>query len=149
MPTGGKASARKVNAEQNRAKALALRIRGATYAQIGEQLKVTTTSAHKYVRDGMAELNKVKLENAEEYRELELAKLDMFEAKLNSGELDLAAVGMLLRISERRCRLLGIDAPAKVEATGKDGAPLGYGVLRVPVISAEDWAKAVGAEAGG
>ena len=136
-----KRSARTVNAEQSRAKALALRIRGATYAQIGEQLKVTTTAAHRYVRDGLAELNKVKLENAEEYRELELAKLDRFEAKLNSGDLDLAAVGMLLKISERRCRLLGIDAPAKVEATGKDGAPLGYGVLRVQAISPQDWDK--------
>jgi len=30
------------------------------------------------------------------------------------------------RCIERRCRLLGLDAPAKSELTGKDGAPLLY-----------------------
>ena len=29
-----------------------------------------------------------------------------------------------MKCIERRCRMLGIDAPAKVEHTGKDGQPI-------------------------
>ena len=36
----------------------------------------------------------------------------------------LQAVGALVRIAERRARLLGLDAPRKTELTGADGEPL-------------------------
>ena len=36
----------------------------------------------------------------------------------------LNAVATLLRIAERRARLLGLDAPTKVQPTGEDGGPV-------------------------
>ena len=168
--TGGqmgrsKASGEKVKAERNRAEALKLRMRGETYEAIGKALGkalgVGTTSAHRYIRDGLAELRNLKLETADEYLEMELARLGALEWVLSplvfgpdpTADPDpdaatdfkpsIAATDTLLRIIDRRCKLLGLYAPAKLEATASIGmAPQQYGVLRVPMMAPADWEKA-------
>ncbi len=116
-----------------------------TYAQIGEKLGISTSTAFERVQRGM---QAVPTEGVIEARRMELAKLDRIERHLLSvmgrehfrvdhgrvimelqpdpetGEISRrpmiddgpgvqAAMG-LLRVQERRARLLGLDAPAQI-----------------------------------
>ncbi|WP_280244948.1 MULTISPECIES: helix-turn-helix domain-containing protein [Nocardia] len=105
------------------ARALKLRKSGATYRQIGEQLGVSISTAHEYVRDALAEVTK---EPAETVLALELERLDGMllgiAKQANSG--DLKAIDRALRIMVRRDRLTGLDALAilRIQGEGREMA---------------------------
>lgn len=105
-----------------------------TYPQIANELGVSVTTAHESVMRGMAA---VPTEGQIEAKRLELLKLDRIERHLfgvmgrehirvNHGRVILdegrrvlddgpgiQAATALLRVQERRARLLGLDEPAK------------------------------------
>ena len=118
-------------------KAAELRSRSVTYQQIGDFLGMTRQAAHQAVQRAIRDIPK---DGAEETLRLELEKLDFLERKLfiimekehlrvsNSGKvvtvdgeliLDdgpvMQAIQGLLKVSERRAKLLGINAPEKHE----------------------------------
>jgi hypothetical protein len=123
-------------AEQKRADQRACELRSASlsYAQIGELLGVSRSTACDMVRRGIAD---VPTERAEQTRALELEKLDRLERRalevldtdhvrvehgriiLHDGKplVDyrptLHAIATLVRVAERRAKLLGLDAPAR------------------------------------
>jgi hypothetical protein len=110
-----------------------------TYQAIGDALGVTKQSAHEMVKRALTTTLK---EPAEMVRQLELDKLDAMEAAAlaimerqhwahSNGRLvymgdqpleddgpALAAVNTLLRVQERRSKLLGLDSPTKLAVTG-------------------------------
>lgn len=100
-----------VIARERQRKALELRKAGCTYEQIARQIGYRAISAaEKAVKVALARLTR---EPAEELRNLELQRLDSLfltfwqQAKGgNQGALD-----RILRIMERRAKLLGLDAP--------------------------------------
>lgn len=136
------------------AEAARLRTQGFTYQQIGDQLGMTKTTAHKAC---MRALSDIVREPAEDLLKVELERLDAQLVRLNSLEAAarkvlqarhitvnnghiiyhpgteqpmeddgpvLAAIDRLVKIeaarnqnSERRAKLLGLDAALKVEAT--------------------------------
>jgi hypothetical protein len=121
------------------ARCLDLRRSGATYRQIAGQLGISAANAHKRVTRS---LDRTRREPADGLRDLELVRLDALQAAatavlaathhvIQAGKVVvdgqeqpyvdhgpvLAAVNTLLRVAERRARLLGLDAPAKVDAT--------------------------------
>ncbi|WP_062434957.1 helix-turn-helix domain-containing protein [Herbidospora daliensis] len=125
------------------AQAAALRARSLTYQQIGDQLGISRQSAYEAVKRALAD---TLAEPAEAVRTLELERLDgMWQAvqgvlerkhltvsngkvvqlpdedgKLVPIEDDapiLQAVDRLLKIQERRAKLLGLDTPVKQELT--------------------------------
>ncbi|RKN61873.1 hypothetical protein D7231_31875 [Streptomyces klenkii] len=118
------------------AEAAALRARGLSYRQIADELGVARTTAHEMVERA---LQAIVQEPAEQVRQLELDRLDhMYRSalgvlerrhvtvsqgrivKADDGEpLEddgpvLQAIDRMLRIQERRARLLGLDAPSRV-----------------------------------
>lgn len=127
------------------ADALRLRSKGLTYRQIGSQMGVEgSTARDRCIRA----LNAITQDAADEYRKLELERLDALEQRANEvltalhvfvsqgGKIvydgaeklidhgpTLQAIGSLLRIQERRSKLLGLDAPVKqsVEVVNYDG----------------------------
>jgi preprotein translocase subunit SecD len=113
---------RRVAAHDRQLRALELRKAGATYQVIAEQLGYAQAKgAYKAVASAL----KLTLrEPAEELRELEVARLDamllVLWRRVQAG--DEKAVDRVLRIMERRARLLGLDAPTntKVELTLED-----------------------------
>ena len=115
---------RRVAAHTRQLQALELRKAGATYQAIAEQLGYAhAKGAYKAVTSAL----KLTLrEPADELRELEVARLDAMLLPLwrrvQSG--DEKAVDRVLRIMERRARLLGLDAPTRGELSGPDGKPL-------------------------
>lgn len=91
-----------------------LRSQSMTYPQIAKKLGVSVSTAYERVTRG---LQAVPSENVVEVRRLELAKLDHIEAHLlgvMEREPGVQAAMGLLRVQERRARLLGLDAPAQI-----------------------------------
>jgi hypothetical protein len=104
--------------------AVDLRIRGLTFAQIGEACGVSMSAAYQAVTRYLEETRAISREGAEEIRRLELDRLDRILATI--GPLaeggDLAAVDRVLRLQERRAHLLGLDAP-KASSVVVDARP--------------------------
>lgn len=82
--------------------------------------------AYMDVKRELDKLREVVGEHAEDVRQLELLRLDaMLDGLWERARAGKAtAVDRVLKIMERRARLLGLDAPTRQEVTGKDGEPL-------------------------
>jgi hypothetical protein len=94
------------------AQAIELRKSGATFARIGDHFGVSAQSAHEMVMKG---LKATLAEPAAEHRALAVQRLDhmlnaIWTAATNG---DLQAQAGVLRLEERRAKLLGLDAPNK------------------------------------
>lgn len=119
------------------AEACRLRTRGMGYLQIAKELGFADASgAHQAVQRG---LQAIRQESAEDVRRIELERLDglldmareIAEAAhptVSAGKvldvpdnaLRLAAMDRLLRIQERRARLLGLDAPQRISVDAEN-----------------------------
>ena len=115
-----KHSKRRLTAKQRQARALELRLEGNTYEQIASTLSYRSASgAFKAVDAGL----RLTLEPAAtELRALEAVRIDGIWQRLwqqFTNAVDVADVvklaTALVRTSERRSRLLGLDAPQKTE----------------------------------
>ena len=110
---------------ERRVRALELRKAGGSYRQIAQQLGVDVHTAHADVGAELAALRETAVAEATELRALELERLDGMTSGLwpRIQEGSAAAVSAGVRVSERRSRLLGLDAPVvtKSELTGSLG----------------------------
>ena len=100
-------------------KALELRKEGHSYESISEQLGYSTRSAsYKAVMRRLRDMDRPAVSML---RELEVQRLDaMLYAVWNDVlQGDAGAVSTALKISERRSRLLGLDAPHSIEARSR------------------------------
>lgn len=129
---------RTVRGAQRDAEAATMRARGATYQQIADALGYADRrTAYRAVEKVLTE---TVTEPSEELRSLELARLDAILAKawsvmeaehvtVSHGKIIrgadgqplrddgpvLAAIDRILKVSERRARLVGLDAPNRTE----------------------------------
>lgn len=110
----------KINAREHEEKALALRRAGTSYQQIGEALGITPSGAYRSVARVLARLRKTSDETAEEIRQQELMRLDEMQFALypTARRGDVKAVETILKIQARRAKLLGLDAPEKLQHSG-------------------------------
>src|SRR6266511_4597608 len=151
QPTGTRETA-----AARRQQALDLRKAGSSYRAIGAQLNISEAQAHRDVKAALARLAEMELASADELRTMELLRLDklMLEAarilaathpyvaggkvllNLTDDGPKLQAIDRLLRISESRRKLLGLDAPPKVPLN-PDGTPYSaaYAELRAVVLN--------------
>jgi hypothetical protein len=85
---------------------------------IGEHFGITAPSAHAMVMKG---LEATLAEPAAELRALAVERLDHMLAAIWTAATngDLAAQAGVLRLEERRAKLLGLDAPTKIEDVGE------------------------------
>lgn len=96
------------------AKAMNLRERGSNYEEIANQLNISVSTAYADVNDG---LNLAITEPAENVRKLELRRLDTVQLiamnLVTSRNVEhttrLNAIDRVLRVQDRRARLLGLD----------------------------------------
>ena len=92
-------------------------------------------------------LDAITREPAEALLKLDLERLDAMWGihYLNAQGGDVQALAACMKLMERRARLLGLDAPVKVdsktEITGKEGV-----MVVGPVMTPEDWATAAKAQ---
>jgi hypothetical protein len=106
---------RAAEAIENERRVVELRLVGLTFDRIAEQIGYTDGSAaYKAYQRAIA---RTVTQPAEELRDVELARLDsLWRVNYrNAMTGDAKATLVCLRISERRARLLGMDAPIKTE----------------------------------
>jgi hypothetical protein len=117
-------SGRKVKSHQQMIQALELRAAGASFRQIGEALSVSKPRAFRIVRKAPDEMVQHCQDTAERVRQLELYRMDRIRLALDPKKSDPRVADTLIRISERVAKLHGLDAPQRIETTGKDGGPI-------------------------
>jgi hypothetical protein len=103
-------------AREREAAAFEMRKRGVAYAQIGKALKVTPQGAHAMVTRTLKRIEARLTESVETVRAIEVQRLDslLFALWPEAQRGVVRAVEGVLRIMERRAKLLGLDAPAKL-----------------------------------
>ena len=113
---------------QHRERALALRRAGRSYRAIADELQISKTRAHQLVAEGFEEARAQIAAHADELRTETISRLDGMLAKVypaaESG--DVQAVDRVLKIEERRAKLLGLDAPVRtaLQGGGEDAPPI-------------------------
>lgn len=114
-----KVNDQKIKSAEKRTEIMNLRRAGLTYVQIGQKLGFDESYARKVIREEFALLAEAKKDVAEDLLTAELDRLDQimagFYEKATSG--DAKAAEIVLRIMERRSRLVGLDAPTKTQST--------------------------------
>jgi DNA-binding CsgD family transcriptional regulator len=138
-----KGSTNDTHLEERKLQALDLRKSGASFRVIGQQLSISHETARTYVHEALRDLADKQMELAAEYRQLELERLDrlMLAVWGNATKGDVGSINAALKISDRRAKLLGLDAPTKQELTGKDG-----GAIEVTAIDYRHVAKGLAPE---
>lgn len=109
--------------------ALGMRRAGLTYDEIARNLGYSHASAaRKAVQRG---LKRTLQDDADATRQLEADRLDRLQAGVWTAAAggDVQALDRVLKIMDRRAKLLGLDVPAKHELTGPGGGGLIVEVL--------------------
>lgn len=111
--------------------ALRLRVSGATYEQIAQQLNVTRSRAYAIVSNAIATKEYETKELANEVRAIELERLNEMTLRLRNAiinedptEPQFQAYQTLLKVMERRSKMLGLDASTSVNLSGINGSPI-------------------------
>lgn len=120
-------------AERERS-AVEMRLAGASFDAIGAKLGINKSGAYKAYWRGI-NARGVRHEDRERARALELERLDAMQLSawrdlrpstrvdkdgnpIDGWQRRHSAIERLLKISDRRCRLLGLDAPQRIELAG-------------------------------
>jgi predicted transcriptional regulator len=129
MAAKNKTSAATVRVAENQKIALDLRRRGHSYTEIAEMMNVNRATAHGYVTKALEDaLEQVKAD-ANVLRAEEVSRLDALLNGLwdDAESGNVMAVDKVLKIMERRAKLLGLDSPQRIALGGdKDGLPIKY-----------------------
>ena len=99
---------RKSEVRKRRRKAISLKLKGYTQQQIAGELGISQSVVSDY-------LNKENTREKNIYRRLQLQRLDALTERAMSMAVEtgsLTAVDRVLKLEERRTKLLGLDAPA-------------------------------------
>lgn len=110
---------------ERRRQVLALKIAGASYPEIAEALDIAVSTAHNDVQRALRDIPK---DEADELRTIELSRLDRMQRELwaeaMKKEIPLVArlplMDRILKLIDRRAKMLGLDSPTQVEVTGAD-----------------------------
>lgn len=122
---------RMVVAQERRERALELRIAGMSERAIAKEIGISNGRAHQLLAEGAEMLKASVVGKADDVRRLELERCDRMTLALFSQRQNPRAADTLLRIMERRAKLLGLDSPVRSEVTGADGEALGISVTFV------------------
>ncbi|MDX3165849.1 hypothetical protein PV516_18865 [Streptomyces scabiei] len=112
---------------KRRSQAIALRLAGMDYQTIAERLDYADRgAASKDVHRALEANLEAESAAAATLRELEVQRLDRMQAAAwaKAAKGDLKAIETVLKVIDRRARLLGLDRPIRTEITGADGGPL-------------------------
>jgi len=120
---------RRFDAKERQRQAIQLKMAGASYTQIADQLGYASASgAHAAVKRAMEE---VPNEEVDSLRQVDNARLNQMLlgvwGKAQKG--DFGAIDRALKIMERMAKLNGVDAPTKSEITNIGGGTTNIGTI--------------------
>ncbi len=148
MALHNRTSARTARTLHLQLQALELRRLGFGYREIAAHLEIGRTRAHQLVTAAMEDAKAQVAESVDLIKAEEISRLDGLLRGVwpNARRGHLGAVDRVLKIMERRAKLLGLDAPAKLAAPSNNGdehARLTRYIVRVPATMAiENWVQA-------
>jgi hypothetical protein len=121
---GGPAKGQELNAIEQRRQTVAYMVASHhTYREIGDALGVASSTLSDDVKAIREQWRERAAADYASFLAEEMAKLDHLERKVLPqalrGDKNLLAVDRALRIIDRRVRILGLDAPSKVDAVLK------------------------------
>ena len=131
----GKKAAKSIATRERAQKCLDLKITGMTNKAIARQLGLHDSQVSKYINHLLDESAEGLIGSVEKVRELELHRLDMIYLTHFRNRANYKSADVLLRVAERRSRLLGLDVK-KLELSGPNG-----GAIQVQTTSAIDITK--------
>ncbi|MBW4575689.1 MAG: hypothetical protein KME08_10440 [Aphanothece sp. CMT-3BRIN-NPC111] len=104
---------KKETATLRRVTAIELRMTGMSYAAIARQLNISLAQAYRDCAESLRLLSEQELGLIKQLRQLESERLDQALASIYPQVLkgSLSAIDRLIKISERRSKLFGLDAP--------------------------------------
>jgi predicted DNA-binding protein YlxM (UPF0122 family) len=126
-----------VQAAERRRQAICLRREGFSYQAIADQLGMAKSSVHNAIDKAMVALEKEIEQEVKLLVALEIDRLDSLQQAIwcKAMEGNLGSVDRVLKIMDRRSKLLGLDAPTKIAATTPDGESLHS---RIEAMSVEE-----------
>lgn len=115
-----------VEVAKRRERVMQLRVEGHSMRAIAKTLGVGLGQVHRDIEAVLEEVRKHAAEDGERHISLMLERLDLatkgLMSKVKKG--DPRACDTLVRLEERRAKLLGLDAASKLEHSGPQGAPI-------------------------
>jgi hypothetical protein len=102
-------------AAERRQRAFDLRIAGWSHRQIGKEIGVSHVQAGRYIAEALEESAQRTALKADQLREIELHRIDEVLRGLWSSKDEPQTASVIIRLGERRSKLLGLDAPTKLE----------------------------------
>lgn len=116
-------NARKTKRLETQLKVMELRRMGKGYVEIANTLGISKSVAHRMVVAALQEIRQSIETETSHLKAEELSRLDAMLAGLwpEARKGSYAAVDRVLKIMERRAKLLGLDAPIKHSATDPTG----------------------------
>lgn len=125
MPTRKERNAQtRLIAEQTRREVMALRIGGASMAEIGQVLNLAKSTVHSHIKRALDELAKADLHTTARYRQLNLQRLDKLLvsiwAEATNGK-NVRATREARNLVTAQSKLLGLEAPVKIAHTDPTG----------------------------
>jgi len=117
---------------ERRRRVMELRIAGWTYDKIGKAFDVTPMTICNDVHAELARAERERGANVAEYRRIQMERIDRAIAKIwpSVAQGEYEAVDRLVKLMEREAKLLGLDAPARIDIRAK----------LVALAEAEGWA---------
>ena len=127
-------------AAERRRRAVEMALGGATYQQIAQGMGYANRgTVHRIVQQA---LRQREVDGIDEVRLLELGRLDALQAALWGPALegDTRAAVVVLRLIDRRCRLLGLYAPVRgVHSARAEPAPVPVLVDPAELVACGGW----------
>ena len=126
MAAVNKTNARGARMLEHQRQALELRRAGLGYHAIGAKLGLGKSQAHRLVTAALAEARVQVTANADDLRSEEVSRLDAMLTGLwpSARNGAVASIDRVVKIMERRARLLGLDAPERKQLEGPGGGPV-------------------------
>jgi hypothetical protein len=121
-PPANKTSTTDASTAERDARIWDLRLLGLSLRRIGDQVGLSHPAVKDVLDRGYAGLIYPKVDEA---RGVELERLDLLLSKLAPAIVrgDVPAILAALKVSDRRAKLLGLDAPTRVQAELEDVTP--------------------------
>lgn len=111
-----------------RHRVLKYRLAGKSYRDISRMVGISESTVSADIQAILEPVEESARKNVELYIKLELERLDKMARPVwfSATRGDTAAVDQILKIMQRRAKLLGLDAPTKREVSGPEGGPLEF-----------------------